>query len=476
MDADIVSQGAAAQCTSEQSDATKGGGVYATATGASSSSSADAGTSEATTDLVAGLSSWWGGISKISAEKFETARANIQTQSKELVRVAKDELQRFEQSLEEAQKRARKESKSGAISVTSATQGDTGDKSKGKGKARQVDGDAVDGDKEKGSQRERSGIARGEEGIEQGGGDNVAMVDANGDIVGGSDPSRGPGSPATTTFDFDIEQRLVHASALFSNLAKSLQNDPRVQSIQRSLVGISSDASQQQGQQVSIDGAEKEGSTLAESTPISNLSSTIQSSLPHLSWAQSQALAEKYWSKSEEFAKEVIKEVKDIAGEFVQVLPPEKQVSDEKAAGKQQEGKRQKSQKSKADDIVFDADKDGGLEDISGALERAAAPTPLKPETSKSKADFDWDAPENGKSDSAFGLQTSTGPPTGSWGDSDDEVPARAVSAAPGRTASEVVTAKAGVGKDASSGGEAAESQSKAKEATKHDDEDSDWE
>ncbi len=517
MDADLMSQTGAAQAQS-------GEGERAQSTTASSAAQSQpqppaqppAQSQAQAPDLVSSLSSWWGGLSKSATASLEQARTNLESSSRGLVQAARDELHRFEQSLEQAQAQAQAQSKakqSSSSSSSAAPQGEetaggagTGAKGKGKARAQEVEeGDAA-------------GYALDGDDIEGGAGANVTTVDANGDIVGGSDPVQGPGSPRASrrsfnggadnddqergkdaagpdakgqaegqaqsqSFDLDrsIEQQLARASSLFSQLTTSIQNDPRVRNLQTSLTALGKQA----GERVSAVGAgtgagaasaaedgSKEGAAAADGSAakagsgdlLSSLSTTIQSSLPHLSWQESQALAEKYWHKSEEFAKEIVHEVRGLAEDLVQVVPPP---GGEAGAGAA-EGKssREVGEKSKgnsqtgaqgeqlAAEVVFDAEKPSAAPKAPASKETAAAAAAPAPAAPASTADAAA-VPK-----SADALQTATLPPTGGWGDSDDDS-----SAAPAKTAA-AASGKAAPGKEVAVG----------KEKADDEDEDSDWE
>ena len=397
------------------------------------------------TNLVNNLSSWWGSLStRPLGETLEAARKNVQESTTGFVKAAQSELHRFEQSLEEAQKKARDDVKAGSAASKQrrvSEEGVEAGQGKGKGKGRANEEEIA---------REKE--PESEEGDEEDDEEQVAMVDANGDLVGGRDPVRGPKSPSSATSgSFELEQQLEKASELFSSFTKSFQSDPRIQSIQKSLV--------QAGNSVQAQLKQATGSIEGDQTQSTKaITSSIQSSLPHLSWAQSQALAEKYWTKSEEFAKELVQEVK----ELVQVLPPEHEEAQVTGEIKEAKG-----------DLVFDA---SPTEDEPAAMPSAAkvrAPatsassvaTPAASERSaepstaaKVAAKVETQPDDNGptESNSANGLQTFTRPPGDTWDDSDEETtpPASEKAIEPAKTEEK--------GKKASKGAD--------------EDEDSDWE
>lgn len=421
MDADLVSQSATAQAPADVPAAQAPNERSAPSSSSSAAAEQHApsdpqaqgavGIDADVKDIVTNFSSWWGGFSKQTAQTFEAASKQVQSSSKQIMQAARSELERFEQSLEEAQKKATEESRAESregeddAGATAAA----GLSGKGKGKARHVDADEA--------------AAGHDDGTEE----SVATVDANGDVVGGIDPARGPGSPRTSTsdgagFDLDrtIEQQLGRASALFSQFTQSVQNDPRVKNLQSSLANIGKSASTEvEGEKA--DGQPRTGDML------SNLSKTIQSNLPHLTWNESQALAEKYFHKSEAFAKEVVNEVRGLAEDLVQITPPE---------GKGSGVVSEKATEQQAEAIVFDAAD-------SAPEEKTAAMTSPTKQTSASRTTPAAKATPERKTQQPDALQTSTLPPTGGWGESDDEAtpttataPARDLSATAAKTRS----------------------------------------
>ncbi|PWN52215.1 hypothetical protein IE53DRAFT_385374 [Violaceomyces palustris] len=247
--------------------------------------------------IVGGISSWWSGFSKKSQESISNARQQIDSQGG-LMSIAKKEIARFEDQLAQAQKRAREQSLAGPASTSSIPA--TSDLPFGLDVAE----------------------FEGEQKLDQ-----DPKAESSSQAASQDQRQQPPSSPITAATEV-----VNSATSFLTRVTSQISNDPRIVNLQRNLA--SSLSQQQQSPPVSDGEGERgkgtggEGGTSSNSAvnnvqeTLSKLSLTIQSHLPHLDWTESQGLAKKYLEASESFAKDLGKEMKELASEMVRIVPP----------------------------------------------------------------------------------------------------------------------------------------------------------
>ncbi|ETS60976.1 hypothetical protein PaG_04907 [Moesziomyces aphidis] len=215
--------------------------------------------------LVGNISSWWSGIAKKSQDSLAQARKEVETRGG-IVNFAKAEYAKLETSIGEAQKKARDQSQ--AAPTASDLEGE------------QTSESVAQSETSKGKQR--------------------AMDETTFEVQEGAQ-GQGP-----------------TLGASISTLFGKLTADPRLVSLQQSLTstlqGVTSPKDGEPGQK-----------NLQES--LSKLSATIQSHLPHLDLKESQQLATRYLHATENFAREMQSDMKELVGDLVRIVPPEEDES-----------------------------------------------------------------------------------------------------------------------------------------------------
>ncbi|UZJ54296.1 hypothetical protein CBS101457_003616 [Exobasidium rhododendri] len=329
--------------------------------------------------LVGSVSSWWTGFSKRSQEQINAARKEIESQGG-IVSIAKKEAQRFEAQLNEAQKSAREKARTADSQPEkgkSLTEGSEEDSDTGKGKQKEVileedDGLAVDALEEK---AERDKVEAHSAPMVMGTGEAIFDVDGN-------------NIDSNVSIDHTIQVAKQNAQTALHNVQSfwdRLQADPRLNSIQASLAKTLETVSQSKDDTLSGEG----GKTSKPIASFADLSKQFQASFPHLNLKESQAMAKKYFEASENVAKDWGKEMTNLMGDLVKIVPPE-----ESSGG----ATKEKVSVAKPQ--------------VPAAIVRPPVGKDVAAITTATTEDeeFDWD----GDMDSN-GLQTNSGPPTTSW-------------------------------------------------------------
>lgn len=324
--------------------------------------------------------------------------------------------------MNEAQKAAREKTQAFSKKDNKTQEETEGDEA-GKGKQKAVvegeDGAAVDSLEEKSMKKVRSN-SKSEPMITSTG---EAIFDVDGDIT----------EEEKVAVENTIQTAKANAQTALHNVQSfwdRLQTDPRLNNIQASLASTLKNVS------VPKAGAAKDASTGEEGTPIvsfADLSKQFQASFPHLNWKESQSLAKKYYDASENVARDWGKEMSNLMGDLVTIVPPEGQ---EKASSSQKDTTTQTESTSLPNAFVDDED-------------------------------FDWDGDMDSHSAST-GLQTTSGPETTSWEESAFESGTQEESEAHDQSQTSVAAAS----KVTQSGKES----KKQEDNDDDDDEESDWE
>lgn len=358
-----------------------------------------------------------------SQEQFDAARKEIESQGG-IMSIAKKEAQRLEAQLNEAQKAARERAQ-----AVSEEHGEDKGKTKdnedgGKGKQKEIvegeDGAAVDALEEKSIKKPRTN-SKSEPMVTSTG---EAIFDVDGDMT----------EKEKAAVDSTIQTAKVNAKTAIHNVQSfwdRIQADPRMNNIQTSLASTLKNISLPKAEATKDASKDEED---ASSVSFADLSKQFQASFPHLNWKESQTIAKKYYDASENVARDWGKEMSNLMGDLVKIVPPEEQ------------GQASSLQK---DGVV------------------KAEPSSM-PNASVDDEDFDWDGDMDLHSAST-GLQTMSGPETTSW----EENAFESGTKAQGDAHDQKVVPAPAASKVIPSGKESKKNEDNDKE---DEDEDSDWE
>ncbi|EPQ25940.1 uncharacterized protein PFL1_06395 [Pseudozyma flocculosa PF-1] len=330
-------------------------------------------------NLVTGISSWWSGVT-------QKAKQHVDSQGG-LLNMAKSEYSRLEAQLSDAQAKARND-------ALAASQPPTSD----------IDLAAA-------------AAAAAAPSADLATPTSTSSPDAKGKQRQLDDQSQDAGAAlfttttTTATDDAALAHPLEAATSFFSRITTQLTSDPRVAALQKNILASLPTAQQQEREQGEAAGGRGDDVATAQTT-LSSLSRTIQSHLPHLDLKQSQQIASRYLEASESFAKDLGKDMRQLAGELVRIVPPEEdgaeghrqevieeshaapppppQQQPQPAAAQGAKGARESDEDEdgfvwdEEDQVAGDEAKPAGESAASAATTAAAAETPAK-DASKAK-------------------------------------------------------------------------------------------
>lgn len=276
---------------------------------------------------------------------------------------------RFEAQLSEAQKKAREESK-GPTQGTSA---------KGKGKATESAVESGTADQDGNNVNEAIGSG--------------AANDATQAAQKGAETADKPSAGVTTSSDSPLSPRdgtAPSAQSFVSRLSSQLASNPSIASLQRTLALALSPESSNTDQAAGQRSAATGGSNVSES--LHKLTLAVQGHLPQLDWAQSQQLAGRYLHASENFVQDLGKEMRDLVGDMVKIVPPEQDAAERAAESARKEGLSQA-----AGEETVPSEKEGGgvgvAVPVKEAEETARGSTDASPAVALAKRELDPSSP-----------------------------------------------------------------------------------
>ncbi|KAN0061212.1 hypothetical protein ACQY0O_006948 [Thecaphora frezii] len=319
-------------------------------------------------NLVTGISSWWSGVAQKSQASISQAKQHVDKQGG-LLSFAKSEYTKLEAQIADAQKKARQESfqppasdidAAAAVAPAAAPAGSSGEK----GKQRAVD--------------QQDPVAAASSDAEA-----VASASEEGTEVSSTPRALASGTEGSGPLDA--------ASAFFGRVTSQLTSDPRVAALQRNLLASlptskgGADASAAADREAG-DGSQRAAAGINVQQTLSNLSRTLQAHLPHLELGQTQQLASRYLEASENFAKDLGKDMRELANELVRIVPPEEQ-QQQQHDGKAEQGDEKRPSEDANKDVAPAAAVNEGKKEAEKAAPAETAGADVKEE----EDDFVWD-------------------------------------------------------------------------------------
>lgn len=256
-----------------------------------------------------------------------------------MISLARKEAQRFEAQLTEAQRSAREQVSSGEFNNRSSIdvdgwgtsgavgteEGGSGNKGKEKAPLEGDDGVAVEALESKMQQKRKSSESgRGARTYDSGEGDAIFDADAPDDLK---------------VVDEAIEAARQNAQSAMQSLQSfwgKVQADERLSRVQASVADALQSISLPKGSESSQTNPTDSQSPKTREYVLPDLTKQFQINFPHLDIRESQAMARRYFEASQhaarDWGKEMSKEMSNLMGDLVKIVPPEEQTGSHQQA------------------------------------------------------------------------------------------------------------------------------------------------